>query len=80
MSSVAEALLKERDAAYAERDLHIRAGELMAQEIEKLRNALEFYSCKDGCNDCPANERDRVGCGWTARVALTEVTPKGNPE
>lgn len=41
MSSVAEALLKERDAAYAERDLHIRAAELMEQEIEKLRGVLE---------------------------------------
>lgn len=32
---------KERDAAYAERDLHIRAGELMAQEIEKLNKHIE---------------------------------------
>lgn len=41
MSSVAEALLKERDAAYAERDLHIRAAELMEQEIEKLQARAE---------------------------------------
>lgn len=41
MSSVAEALLQDRSTAYAERDLHIRAAELMAQEIEKLRDALQ---------------------------------------
>lgn len=68
MSSVAEALLKERDAAYAERDLHIRAGELMAQEIEKLTAqvaALEWFS------EVSAEQ---------AMAAFAKVTPKGNPE
>lgn len=41
-------------------------------KAEKLAEALQLYSCEDGCNDCPEHERDRVGCGWTARAALTE--------
>jgi hypothetical protein len=41
-------------------------------EAKRLRAALSLYSCKDGCNDCPEHERDRVNCGWTARAALRE--------
>lgn len=41
MSAVASALLKERDEAYAERDLHIRAAGLMEQEIEKLQDQIK---------------------------------------
>ena len=41
--------------------------------VAKLVEALTFYSCKDGCNDCSENERDLSGCGWTARAAITEA-------
>ncbi len=40
MSAVANALLKERDEAYAQRDLMIRANELMEQELEAARCLL----------------------------------------
>lgn len=42
-------------------------------KVAKLVEALTFYSCKDGCNDCSENERDLIGCGWTARAAITEA-------
>lgn len=45
---------------------------LQAQN-RKLVEALRLYSCEDGCNDCPEHERDRVGCGWTARAAIAEA-------
>lgn len=57
--------------AAAEADYRARiAAALDLEPVAKLVEALELYSCDDGCNDCPAHERDRVGCGWTARVAL----------
>lgn len=39
-------------------------------ENERLRRALSLYSCEDGCNECPPENRDEVGCGWTAYIAL----------
>ena len=45
------------------------------ETVARLTAALRFYSCEDGCNDCPARERDRIGCGWTARAALTQKEP-----
>lgn len=41
--------------------------------VRALVEALRLYSCEDGCNDCPEQERDRVSCGWTARAALAEI-------
>ena len=38
--------------------------------LARAEEALQFYSCHDGCNDCTENERDLIGCGWTARAAL----------
>lgn len=29
-------------------------------KVARLEGALALYSCEDGCNDCPQNERDRV--------------------
>ena len=43
---------------------------LLQAENALLREALRFYSCHDGCNGCTENERDLIGCGWTARAAL----------
>lgn len=51
-------------------ELHSDAAALRAK-VARLEGALALYSCEDGCNDCPQNERDRVSCGWTARAALT---------
>ena len=58
----------------------IAKGDEMADRIEELEaklakavEALELYSCEDGCNDCPEHERDRVGCGWTARATLAAI-------
>ena len=45
----------------------------LVAENARLREALSLYSCDDGCNDCPEHERDRVGCGWTARAALRDM-------
>lgn len=39
-------------------------------DLVVAREALELYSCEDGCNDCAEDARDRVGCGWTARAAI----------
>lgn len=80
------------DAAEAERDKHRRNWEqafnantaLEAQiaaitaQVERLTGALEFYSCKHGCNGCTENERDLIGCGWTARAALSATTEEGH--
>lgn len=41
--------------------------------LDDAEKALEFYSCKDGCNDCSSNERDLIGCGWTARATLAKI-------
>lgn len=53
----------------------ITEGQLAAEraKVAKLVEALTFYSCKDGCNDCSENERDLIGCGWTARAAIKEA-------
>lgn len=45
-------------------------------KLEKAVEALELYSCDDGCNECPKHEQDRASCGWTARAALQEITGK----
>ena len=54
---------------------------LIADLEAKLANAvaaLTFYSCEDGCNECPESERDRVSCGWTARAALAAIKENDN--
>lgn len=79
MSAVASALLKERDEAYAERDLHIRAAGLMEQEIEKLRAALRFYARRGVVSPEVDDEINEDG-GEVARVALAQVTPEVTPE
>jgi hypothetical protein len=56
----------ESGSFYQEKDI-----DAMQDELARLRGALSLYSCHDGCNDCPAHERDQVNCGWTARQALT---------
>ena len=63
--SAAMKLMEKLSAAEAE------AAALRAK-VARLEGALALYSCEDGCNDCPQNERDRVSCGWTARAALTD--------
>lgn len=72
-----EALVKESAEMEAEAHAHIelwgkalREKAAVEARAERLEAALQFYSCKDGCNDCSENERDLIGCGWTARVAL----------
>lgn len=40
-------------------------------ELERLREALAFYSCE---NNCLEYDCGRVTCGWTARVALKGET------
>lgn len=58
--------------------LHEKAAEVARAEeaeakLKKAVEALELYSCADGCNECPEHERDRVGCGWTAYTALAKL-------
>ncbi len=50
----------------------------MEAKLAKAVEALELYSCDDGCNDCPEHERDRVTCGWTASVALAAIKENDN--
>lgn len=76
MSLVAEALLKERDAAYAERDLHICAGELMAQEIEKLRGASKALASWCVKNIQPNLEMDRLLHALDVALSATTEEPK----
>jgi hypothetical protein len=39
----------------------------------KAVGVLRLYSCEGDCRNCPAHERDRDGCGWTARAVLAEI-------
>ena len=42
--------------------------------LGKAVDVLRFYTCTDdGCDGCPEQDRDRVGCGWTARTTLAEI-------
>lgn len=58
-----------REAADEIERLTARIAALEAENA-RMRDALRFYSCHDGCNGCSENERDLIGCGWTARAAL----------
>jgi hypothetical protein len=52
----------------------------LTANIAALVVALRFYTCTDdGCDGCPEQGRDRVGCGWTARATLAaiELVSKG---
>jgi hypothetical protein len=71
--------LTQLDEAYRERDLMIRANELMEQEIEKLTAALRFYA-RSGVVSPKVDDEIREDGGETARVALAQITPKGNPK
>ena len=61
----------------AAHDMAALIAELEAQ-LETALKALDFYSCDDGCNECPEHERDRVSCGWTARAALAAIKETDN--
>lgn len=47
-----------------------------ADEIDRLREALEFYACEcrpGQCENGPLeSNRDTVSCGYRARAALTD--------
>lgn len=88
MSAVAHALLKERDEVYAQRDLMIRANELLEQEIEKLtallkeaRQDLEVYVT----NEYPKDQHPYYERQWNRDMELCRridaaLTSEGNPK
>jgi hypothetical protein len=66
--------------AYATWNDALDRAEKAEAEVSRLRDlldeamvTLEFYSCTDGCNGCPENERDMISCGWTARATLAKI-------
>lgn len=69
----AVALLDRAEAAEAKAQEHLEARQAADAKLATTVGALRLYSCDDGCNDCPEQERDRVSCGWTARAALEEI-------
>jgi len=48
----------------------------LRERVAGLEVALKFYSCEEGCGNCPENRRDQGNCGWTATAALQKDTPQ----
>ena len=79
-NTVAE-LEKERDRwreiannEAVEGEANRNAGLTLEAKLAKAVEGLRFYTCTDdGCDGCPEQGRDRVGCGWTARATLAEI-------
>jgi hypothetical protein len=67
-------LLAERDALEAKLAECLERNALLEARLAKAVEGLRFYTCTDdGCDGCPEQGRDRVGCGWTARATLAEI-------